>query len=133
MSLTDLVPFVDEQGDIIASASSGFTPSLKPSWTAFRNRFWQQNPQPFQETKPVERDTVDPVADVQVPSVHQVATVGWDVRYSFGLETKKILVRSEYEEAERAAVLSCQSMTKVFMVDGTPGIGLPLFLAVDET
>ena len=124
MSLDDLCPFANEQQKAITAASSGFTPRNDPSWTTFRNSLWQENAQPSQEMKSVERDRVDPVADVQLPPLHLVAEVPSILCNLFNIESDKLLVRSEYEEAERAAVLSCMTGTRVFVVGGTPGIGL---------
>lgn len=128
MSLNDLRPFVGEQNEAIAAASSGFTLCDDPYWTTFRNHVWGDDKELFQEMKSVERDEVDPVADVQLPSNHLVAVVPPVARSFFNLESSKFLVRSEYEAAERAAVLSCKTFTKVFVVGGTPGIGKTAFI-----
>ena len=124
MSLYDLEPFIDEQNEAIVAASSGFTPCNDPSWGAFRDRFWGGGEESFQEMKPVERDEVQPVADVQLPSHHLVAMVPSVARNLFNIESNELLVRSEYRAAEQAAVLSCRTDTKVFVISGTPGIGL---------
>ena len=124
MPLKDLEPFTNQQKKAIAAASSAFTPYRGQSWVTFRDRLWGAGEESFQRMKPTESVRVDPVMDVRLPSHHLVAEVSPIVRSSFTMESGELLVRSEYVEAEQAAVLSCNTTTRVFIIGGTPGIGL---------
>ena len=74
----------------------------------------------------VKRD--EPIRDFDLPDL--VPDKTWVAKISCALPPpwkppgRRILVRSEYHEAERAAVSTFQGNTKAFIVTGHPGIGL---------
>jgi len=71
-------------------------------------------------------DKSDRVGDVAPPEKHVVATLLETLPEGLAPKGKKILVRSEYSEAEQAAVLFSRSDLDAFMVSGQPDIG-PLY------
>jgi len=82
-----------------------------------------------QVEEPVRRDD-NPVEDSEIfpdtiPATRFVANVPGILLGSIGLNyrSRRILVRSEYEEAERAALLATRNCMNPFVVTGQPGIG----------
>lgn len=124
----DLVRHVSVQEDAIRKASSGFNSvsisDILDRWNEFRKHLWGKGEEAFQKVKLVKRDKFDLVNDVELPDRHLVATtLGlsdlWD------LEIPQFLVRSEYTEAEQAAVSMCgESDREMIVITGRPGIGL---------
>jgi len=126
MSLQDLDEHIPVQEKAINEASSGFKPvSTWPDvWVGFRDSLWGKPIESFEEGVPVERDRSDPVAEVALPDKHFVVTFPeaiLGIPWTLGCE--RILVRSEYREAEQAIVSSSNSDCNVFVVAGQPGIG----------
>jgi hypothetical protein len=133
MSLSDLVEHTDAQNEAITGVTSGLRSGTPwcTAWDAFRNSFWGADLNTFQRNQQVERDTTDPVSGIELPDDHPIVTlpVGITLPWGWGLDIERdFLVRSEYDEAERAAVLSSGEARKVFVVGGQPGIGPPWLL-----
>lgn len=94
-----------------------------PSWGTFRNSIWG-NASALASLGPdidVEADGEPPRPVVKLPETLP------DV---FGFESSHILVRSEYEEAEQAALQALISNAHAFLVFGQSGIGPPLSLVI---
>ena len=124
MSLQDLYKHIPAQEKAIGEASSGFKPVSTDAWVGFRDSLWGKPIESFEEEVPVERDESDPVVEVALPDKHFVVTFPeaiLGIPWTLGCE--RILVRSEYREAEQAIVSSSNSDCNVFVVAGQPGIG----------
>ena len=123
MSLRDLVKYISVQEEAIIKLSV-----LDPEgedcaqWIPFRDYFLGKDS--FLVDEPVERDD-KPLKAVPIdpPLTRTVTTIHPSISYY--MASRKILVRSEYKEAERAAVLANEPDVEVFVVSGQPGIGLP--------
>ena len=126
MSLENLSQFVPAQtlkiNKLLARKGlfSRFTPFLS-SWDAFRRSVWGKGLASFQREEPVQRSD-DPVSE-QAPTTCSVMRFPCDIPSHWSLGIKQILVRSEYEEAERAAVWSNAHAMDALLVTGQPGIG----------
>jgi len=87
-----------------------------------------ERPRICSEDKPVKRDESSPIEDVVLPDDHIVATLPEILpKLGWAIKSKRILVRSEYNEAEQAAVSCSKTDLDAFMVSGQPGIGPPPF------
>ena len=124
MSLQDLYKHIPVQEKAIGEASSGFKPVSTDAWVGFRDSLWGKPIGYFEGEVPVERDRYDPVSEVALPDKHFVVTFPEAIlKIPWTWKSKRILVRSEYREAEQAAALSSSSNCNVFVVTGQPGIG----------
>lgn len=96
------------------------------AWDAFRRAVWGKGLEAFQRSQPVQRDTSDQVKGVALSDNHLVATIPTIPDGDKKARNRQILVRSEYDEAARAAVLLSGELDRdVFVVTGQPGIGPP--------
>jgi hypothetical protein len=98
-----------------------------PLWVEFRDSVWNRGLAGLQTREPFERGD-DPVEDSKilpdvVPTTRLVANIPEILTNSLGLRKRRILVRSEYEEAEQAALLAFEEHIDAFAVTGQPGIG----------
>jgi len=141
MSLKDLTKHIDDQEKAISELRPESISQTARStyWSDFRDSLWGEGLESFQEEENVKRG-IDPVEDIALPERHIVATLPvaplppWNmlIRHAdTDADTRKFLVRSEYDEAEREAVSSSKAHA-MFVVSGQPGIGLlpslsPLF------
>jgi len=129
LPLTDLLDNIAAQEEAITQISSGLKSTDKSdSWSEFKESLWGKDLGSVQKVESVKRDELGPVEDVALPDEHIVAILpetlpgdGWI------LQNEWILVRSEYSEAEQAAVSCSKSYLDAFMVSGQPGIGPPPF------
>ena len=80
--------------------------------------------------KRVKRDKSHPVGGVALPDKHVVAALPETLLKSLAPKSKWILVRSEYSEAEQAAVLSGKTGFGAFVVSGQHGIGTSPSLSI---
>jgi hypothetical protein len=135
MSLSDLVDYTPAQRQAISQLNpTDLCASGLPEWDRFRETLWGTGLESLQQEELVERDD-DPVEDIHIlpdslPTTCSVVTppeIPPNVWNPFG---RRILVRSEYYEAERAAVLANNEGRDVFVVTGQPGIGPPPSLSV---
>jgi len=105
------------------------------SWEAFHNSYWGKGLDFLQEKMLVERGE-NPVEDPTLPdlfpptcsvlSPHPILAAAW------ALSSRKVLVRSEYYEAEEAALSANEEGKDVFIVTGQPGIGPSLSLPISH-
>jgi len=122
MSLRDLVEHVPAQEEAIRNLDpEALFKTRMRTWIDFRTHLWGN--ESFQEMRPVEE--INTIRGVVSPDHHVVATVPRAMFPSWRLGCEKILVRPEYNEAEREAMLASKTSIRVFVVTGQPGIGLP--------
>ena len=126
MSLNDLTQHIEIQNQAIKSLpSDAIVPVASRSpWEDFRQEFWGKE---LEKSETVDRGE-DPVADDVLPEGPPsgsffVIDAPKSMPDALGLASTKIVVRSEYNEAEQVAVLSIKSRIRLFIVSGTPGIG----------
>jgi len=103
------------------------------SWEALRNSYWGKGLDSLEEEELVDRGE-NPVKDPTLPdlfpptrsvlSPHRILSVVW------WLVSQKVLVRSEYYEAEAAALSASEEGKGVFIVTGQRKIGPPLSLPI---
>lgn len=133
MPLSDLAVHIPTQ----EAAISRFAPALRNGtdpcvpWKRFKDSLWGNSSHSFLWEEPVKRGT-RPVKFVPtVPSPRDVAVLPSSLPSEWDIHSSKILVRSEYNEAEKAALLANKPDIDLFMVGGQSGIGLfpPLSIA----
>jgi len=138
MSFDMLKECIDIQNNAIEKLPSDAF-SLKSSgdaaWEGFRKEFWGKGLTFLEKQESVDRGS-DPVADDDLPEkppsgTFSVMEVPESLPITMGLSSTKIMVRSEYNEAEQAALLSVKLRVGLFVVSGTPGIGIIPFLSID--
>jgi len=119
-------------------------------WTAFKESLWKQNlptakvqgdgkPLPDAEVLPDAEALPDdkllpddePLPDDKphpeaAPAARPIVEIPQDIVDLYNLESGRILVRSEYEETERAVLSANAANIEAFVVTGQPGIGVPL-------
>jgi len=118
--------------------SDAFSPEPsddKASWEGFRKEFWGKGLTFLEKQESVDRGS-DLVADDDLPEkppsgTFPVMEVPKSLPITMGLSSTKIMVRSEYNEAEQAALLFIKLGVEVFVVSGTPGIGIIPLLSID--
>ena len=93
-----------------------------PDWEEFRRMFWGPNSVPFR-VEAVDRDD-EPVPSDPPPTTRSTLTVPEPILEEWASKSRKILVRSEYEETEEAARSANNEGDDVFVVAGQPGIGV---------
>ena len=127
-SLDALTEHVDIQTEAINNLPSGAItpfPSLG-SWDSFRKEYWGKKLTSLEKPVDVHRGS-DPIPDEDLeekpPSNSFVLKLPERLPLSLGLSSTKIVVRSEYNEAEEVAVSSAKAGIKLFVVRGSPGIG----------
>ena len=103
-----------------------FSTSDIPSiWTELWESIWGKNFATLVEKEKVERE--EPVAEydppVTTPDETWVARIPTALPPPWKSAGRRILVRSEYHEAEQEALLADKEHWEVFMVSGHPGIG----------
>ena len=116
MSLNDLVHHISSQSKRINQLikNPDFFSSLGDSlagWAVFKESLWGKK----LESKEVKQED---------GTVYTIVKIHKAFLKILRLRTPWILVRAEYEEAERAALERNASPTEVFLVTGQPGIGL---------
>ena len=129
MPLESLAQYSDEQASRINELiSRGFltdTSDGRKAWDKFRDSLWGKGLQHLQ--LPLTDDTQSVVQDPEeVPRrARPVVKVPEEIPLPLYFFSKRILVRSEYEEAEQEILLANESGREAFMVSGNPGIGSP--------
>ena len=100
------------------------------SWEAFKNSYWGKGLDSLEEKELVERGE-NPVEDLTLPDpfplTHSVLSPHCILNDVWCLSSRKVLVRSEYYDTEKAAISSDEEGKGVFVVTGQPGIGPPPF------
>ena len=133
---------IGAQAEAINRLPSGIDSTTEDcaDWRGFKEPLWGGGLEFLQQPEAVVRDVVDPVEDIHFlpypPSVSR--SIVWlpeTLPNVWGLHGQQpILARSEYNEAEDAAVLSSKSNAKMFLVRGRPGIGsFPSLFTTYET
>ena len=99
------------------------TPSA--DWKAFRDNFWGKPLNDLEQEESVERGS-DPRLDFKSLEKHRVLPIPPTLPEEWHLKVpEKFLVRSEYDEVEQEALRVFKDITvHIFVVNGTPGIGL---------
>ena len=124
MSLVDLIKHVPTQR---ASINQLFSkrdqiPSSNfrlPLWDSFGTSVWGKDRASL-ELEDIHPPLTPPDSPPRAPSV---VTPPKDIPKPWNLSSRQILVRSDYIEAERAALLAGKDQD-IFVVAGQPGIGL---------
>lgn len=135
MMLLDLVKHAAGQEaaiDELIDTGDRFTPDN--FWGGFWNSVWGKDFASFQGEVRVERDA-DPVEDPStppdsVPSTAPVVVVPDTLPVPLGAPSRQILLRSEYEEAEAAALEANDLLLDAFLVTGQPRIGPSPFRSI---
>ena len=134
MSLSDLVEHIPAQKEKIRSISSGLTTETAACdyWSRLREIFWGKDASQWQVVENIDRGD-DPVPDHRIPDGPPdsctVAKLPKFVAAMWGIDSEKILVRTDYHEALNTAVLANNARVTVFVVGGQPGIGELPFLS----
>ena len=126
VSLCDLRKHSSDQEARIRQLNYGFDSetTICALWTEFRAELWGRKPVSFQKEEPVEIDDPDPIPNVKLPDTHCLATLPKALPSMWGIRSQRILVRSEYSEAEREAIsASTRQYCKMFIVAGQLGVG----------
>jgi hypothetical protein len=95
-------------------------------WIELKESVWGSGPMSLERLEEVKRD--EPVEDYYLPD--PVPDKTWVAKIPNALPapweslSRRILVRSEYHEAERAAMSADREGMEAFLVTGHPGIGL---------
>jgi hypothetical protein len=128
--LTQSVPAQTKAIDYLLGNTNYFSTSWyeSSSWVEFRDSVWKKGLADLQAREPFERGD-DPVEDSQtlpdiVPTTRLVTNIPSILSHSVNLREQRVLVRSEYEEAEQAALLAFEEHIDAFAVTGQPGIGV---------
>ena len=135
VSLNDLTRHIKIQNEAIESLPpEAIFPS--DSWAKFRGEFWGKPLVSLEMSETVDRGE-DPVEDdvlLEKPPSGSFPVIAAPkfTPTALGIASSKIVVRSEYDEAERAAILSLKSGVRLFVATGTPGIGIIPFPTVDH-
>jgi len=110
------------------------------TWVEFRDSLWGQD-MPIVKTHEPTNDDEDlpngkgipgdeptssdePLSEV-APVLRPVMEIPEDIALIWNLENRKFVVRSEYEETERAIMSANADSIQAFVVTGQPGIGSP--------
>ena len=114
--LTKCIPSQTLQIEQVTNQQDCFSDS-EEGWATFRDSLWGKGLASLEDKQPlfgVDHST-RPVIEIPktFPHIHL-------------LDSPKILVRSEYEETEQAALLSNADNVDAFIVTGQPGIGQSL-------
>ena len=128
-SLNDLTRHIEIQNQAIKSLPPGVIAPLvsEAPWEDFRQEFWKKPLTSLETPETIDRGE-DPVEDNVFPEgppsgSFPVIVAPKSFSNALGLASRKIVVRSEYDEAEQMAVLSVKSGVRLFVATGTPGIG----------
>ena len=118
--------------DLLDSGSLS-TSGIAPCWIEFQKSVWGSGLMSLERLEEVKRD--EPVRGFDhpdtVPDKTWVAKIPNALPTPWGSSRQRILIRSEYHEAEQAALLADQGHTGAFLVTGNHGIGL--FLSCSTT
>ena len=147
MSLEDLESHIDNQnGKIQKLIQNGYFSALEPrflGWERFRESLWGKGLEHLRaETFEAQEIADEPTPEVDMddgslsdiemddePPSSAAATVvkiPEAILDVWGLDSPWVLVRSEYEEASRAALSANTEYDDVLIITGQPGIGPPL-------
>ena len=136
MELKELVEYASDQERTINQliGYSGYFANFEdhgdvPSWPKFRNFLWGNvgalAPLKAREELEVQRVEVEE-DDGMAPATQPIVEIPTVLAKLLYLESSHILVRSEYEEAEQAALVANETGVAAFLVGGQSGIGPPL-------
>jgi hypothetical protein len=106
------------------------TSGVPRRWIKFKKSVWGSGSMSLERLEEVERD--EPVRDFDedyclpdpVPDKTWVVKIPNALPFPWKSPSQRILVRSEYHEAERAAMSADREGMEAFLVTGHPGIGL---------
>jgi len=131
MSLQDLTQYAGDQTDrinLLLQEGSLAPGSASRKWTAFWESAWKKDFETLEEKELVVREQPgDRVEDYSpsdpVPSSTSVMKIPRTLPNLWFRSSERILVRSEYYEAERAALSASENGRDALVVAGHPGIG----------
>ena len=126
MLLSDLVKHVPVQDEAIGQISPLLDSNapLCNSWNAVRELFWEKGLENLEEREPVERDDA-PLMDIPEPPSHRcVLKVPLCVPWIWLNLNDRILVWTAYRTTEDAAVSAVAEGLDLFVIFGSPGIGM---------
>ena len=106
--------------DVITSESTSIT-----GWEEIRKEFWGKDLMSLVKLETVQRGE-NPISDNTLPKKipsFPILEIPKLLSFAFGISGTKIMVRSEYNDAEQEALLSVEYGHKLFLVKGSPGIG----------
>jgi len=116
------------------------TGPISDVWAEFKESVWKKGLAPVEREEPVERDD-DPVADSELfdygdeeaddyvppdpfPISTLVAPIPCSLPNVWHSYSQRILVRSEYHEAEQTVLSANEDNKEALLIAGQPGIGL---------
>ena len=131
MSLENLTQYTSTQTDAINRLilmGRLTTGPISATWTGLKESVWKKGLLSLETQEPVERDD-DPVDDEDipfdaVPASTLVAKIPDTLPNVWGSCSKRILVRSDYLEAEQTSLSANENNKDALLVAGHPGIGL---------
>ena len=125
MLLDELKQHIKIQNETIKSLPPDAISSEPPyvtDWENFRKEFWGKDPTSLETIQRGNNPLIDDTLPKRPPTVPVLKVSGFP-SFAFGLSGPKIVVRSEYNKVEQAALLSIESGHELFVVKGSPGIG----------
>lgn len=127
MSLRDLIQHAHRQTSILNKNMDSFT-AADSDWDLLRDSLWGKELASL-ELSPMEAQELASLEDGEplpgvAPTTHSVVKIPETMPHIWDLDSQYILGRSEYEEAERAAVFAGGGDADSFLVTGQPGNGL---------
>jgi hypothetical protein len=130
MSLEDLTQYIPTQTTAIkrlVQAGHFTSGPTSLAWTEFKDSVWKKGLESSQSQEPVERDEEpideDYVPADSVPPLALVATIPDTLPDVWGSFSKRILVRSDYHEAEQTVLSANANHKDALLVTGHHGIG----------
>ena len=131
MSLEDLTQHASTQTDAInrlIQMGRFTTGPVSNTWTEFKESVWKKGLASVEVQEPVERDD-DPIDDYDLPEdtlpvSTLVAPIPGSLPNVWHSYSQRILVRSEYQEAEQTVLSANEENKDALLIAGHPGIGL---------
>lgn len=141
MELKKLTKYIPDQqskiNKLVKESNSFYNSSSEgalPHWAAFRDILWEKGltllqaeaQEEAQEEAQKEAQEEGHDGTLSDPATRQFVKLPEIIAKLLHFESSHILIRSEYEEAEGAALKANENGTQAFLVGGQSGIGSPL-------
>jgi len=131
MSLEDLTQYASTQTDAInrlIQMGRFTTGPISDAWAEFKESVWKKGLASVERQEPVERDD-DPVDEEEappdtIPVSALVTPIPASLPKVWDSYSQRILVRSEYHEAEQTVLSANGNNKAALLIAGQPGIGL---------